>query len=138
MSYLKKNIVYVYMILLLWLDLLTKYIFFNKSYFSTYTFFYPVKNIGISFSLWVSYFFVIPLTFVALFFFFDLYRKKYFSDIVFILFVAGTLGNLYDRLLYQWVRDFIVVFDWFVCNIADIYLSLALICVFYTILLRKE
>ena len=138
MSYFKKNIVYVYMILLLWVDLFTKYFFFNKSYFSMYSFFHPVKNIGVSFSLSVSYFLVIPLTFVALFFFFDLYKKKFFSDTVFVLFVAGTLGNLYDRLLYQWVRDFIVVFDWFICNVADIYLSLALVCVCYTILLRKE
>lgn len=43
--------------------------------------------------------------------------------IAYILFIAGALGNTYDRLIYGSVRDFIDIVDRYpIFNIADIYL----------------
>ena len=36
------------------------------------------------------------------------------------LIVAGAIGNLIDRIFLGFVRDFISMFSWYVCNIADI------------------
>ena len=53
--------------------------------------------------------------------------KKYF--LIFIL--GGALGNIYDRIFFNAVPDFIDFhfngFHWFIFNIADIFISLGLI-----------
>lgn len=38
----------------------------------------------------------------------------------YILIIAGAIGNLIDRICFSFVRDFIGMFSWYVCNIADI------------------
>ena len=54
--------------------------------------------------------------------------KKYFL----LLILGGSLGNLFDRLYYQAVPDFIDFhinnFHWFVFNVADIFISIGIIC----------
>jgi signal peptidase II len=50
---------------------------------------------------------------------------------------AGAIGNLYDRIFYKAVPDFIDFhvgdFHWFIFNVADIFISLG---VFFMILLN--
>ena len=45
---------------------------------------------------------------------------------------GGAIGNLYDRIFFKAVPDFIDfhigTFHWFVFNIADIFISLGIIC----------
>ena len=55
------------------------------------------------------------------------------NDRVFILFLAGTLGNLVDRIFLDGVRDFISIGTFPVFNLADCFLSLAVM-----ILIRNE
>ena len=54
--------------------------------------------------------------------------RSYF--LVFVL--GGSLGNLFDRLYYSAVPDFIDFhinnFHWFIFNIADIFISLGVVC----------
>jgi signal peptidase II len=54
--------------------------------------------------------------------------KKYFL----LLILGGSLGNLFDRLYYQAVPDFIDFhinnFHWFVFNVADIFITIGIIC----------
>lgn len=49
----------------------------------------------------------------------------------FIMIFAGSLGNIYDRLVYSSVPDFIDLhyndFHWFTFNVADIFISLGVI-----------
>ena len=111
--------------LLLIIDQLSKYYLFNMRYLSNYAIFEPVMNTWISFSWSLSYLLVVPLTIIALWIFIYLLRKKEISVSIFVLLCAGTVGNLLDRIIYNGVRDFIVMFDWFVYNISDLYLSLA-------------
>lgn len=111
--------------LLVILDQLSKYYLFNMRYLSNYAIFEPVMNRWISFSRSLSYLLVVPLTLIALWVFIYLLRKKEISFVIFVLLCAGTVGNLLDRVIYNGVRDFIVMFDRFVYNISDFYLSLA-------------
>ena len=54
--------------------------------------------------------------------------KKYILLFVF----GGALGNLFDRIYYSAVPDFIDLdikeFHWFVFNVADIFITLGIIC----------
>ena len=54
--------------------------------------------------------------------------KKYCLISIF----AGSLGNLFDRIYYTAVPDFIDIhmgaFHWFIFNVADIFISLGVLC----------
>ena len=58
--------------------------------------------------------------------------KRYFLAFIF----SGSLGNIYDRLYYSAVPDFIDFhvnnFHWFVFNVADIFISLGILCLIIT------
>tara|TARA_B100000795_G_scaffold212463_1_gene166109 strand:- start:1036 stop:1533 length:498 start_codon:yes stop_codon:yes gene_type:complete len=54
----------------------------------------------------------------------------------FLVFVAGgALGNLYDRVVYTAVPDFIDLhfqgFHWFIFNVADIFISIGVFCLIF-------
>ena len=54
-------------------------------------------------------------------------------SIYFLLFIlGGSLGNLFDRMYYSAVPDFIDFhindFHWFIFNVADIFISLGVLC----------
>jgi len=48
---------------------------------------------------------------------------------------AGSLGNLFDRIYYSAVPDFIDLhidnFHWFIFNVADIFITVGIICLIY-------
>ena len=54
--------------------------------------------------------------------------KRYFLTLV----AGGALGNLYDRIVYTAVPDFIDLhfhdFHWFVFNVADIFITVGVFC----------
>ena len=53
------------------------------------------------------------------------------DKIIFSLIIGGALGNLYDRLIFKAVPDFIDMhynnFHWFTFNIADVFISIGVI-----------
>ena len=60
-----------------------------------------------------------------------------------IFILGGSMGNLFDRLYYYAVPDFIDFhinrFHWFIFNVADIFISLGVIClIFVEIFLNKK
>ena len=61
----------------------------------------------------------------------------------FIFILGGSMGNLFDRLYYYAVPDFIDFhinrFHWFIFNVADIFISLGVIClIFVELFLNKK
>ena len=52
-----------------------------------------------------------------------------------ILVLGGAIGNLFDRVYYKAVPDFIDLhignFHWFVFNVADIFITVGIICLIY-------
>jgi signal peptidase II len=119
-------------------DLASKYFFYDLEMWKHSYRLEPVMNIGISFSWSVPYRLVIPLSLVALGWFFYLYHYKLFSKIVILLLIAWTLGNLYDRILFGGVRDFLVLPDMFIFNIADVFLSVGMCIAIYHVLFVQK
>ena len=60
-----------------------------------------------------------------------LFRSKGFKKYSLIFILGGALGNLYDRIYYKAVPDFIDFhigeFHWFIFNIADIFITVGII-----------
>ena len=56
--------------------------------------------------------------------------------------IGGSLGNLFDRIYYYAVPDFIDFhlgnYHWFIFNVADIFISMGIIGLIIVELLRKE
>ena len=66
-----------------------------------------------------------------------------FEKISYILIISGALGNIFDRIYYNAVPDFIDLhindFHWFIFNIADIFISLGILClIFVEIFFKKD
>lgn len=59
------------------------------------------------------------------------FKSKGSKKIAFLMIAGGALGNLYDRIIYKKVPDFIDFhigeFHWFIFNIADIFITLGVI-----------
>ena len=62
-------------------------------------------------------------------------KKLFLFGSLFFFILGGSLGNLFDRLYYSAVPDFIDVnyngFHWFIFNVADIFISLGIICLIF-------
>jgi len=60
----------------------------------------------------------------------------------FIIILGGSLGNLFDRLYYSAVPDFIDLnykgYHWFIFNVADIFITLGIICLIFAELLNYK
>ena len=60
---------------------------------------------------------------------------------LFAFIIGGSLGNLFDRIYYYAVPDFIDIhinnFHWFVFNVADIFITVGIIGLMFTELLKK-
>ena len=99
--------------------------------------FYLVWNTGIGFgiaSMELSIYyhlltFIILLVNIMLIFF--LLKSKGIYAYLFALIIGGSLGNLFDRLYYYAVPDFIDLhlgdYHWFVFNVADIFITIGII-----------
>lgn len=121
----------IYLILLLAFDQITKYIFFDMKILEWVFVFNPVLNTWIAWSIPIDYIFVYIISILALIVFYYLYHKKTIWMWEFILFSAGTIGNLFDRVFLWWVRDFIDLRYWPVFNLADMYLTFAVLILIY-------
>lgn len=123
----------VFTLILIGLDQASKlimYYFFNDKIF---------LNKGIAFSISFKSILLIALSIGIIGLISYLIKtKKLDANWVWILFLAGAIGNLIDRIRIQAVIDFINLGFFPVFNFADIYLSLAGIgIVYYYILTNK-
>ena len=71
-----------------------------------------------------------------------LLNAEKFHKILFAMILGGSFGNLYDRIYYSAVPDFIDFhinnFHWFIFNIADIFISLGVICLIFAEIIFKK
>ena len=70
-------------------------------------------------------------------------KSNNFKGLIFFIILGGSLGNLFDRLYYSAVPDFIDInyndFHWFIFNVADIFISVGIIClIFVELFFNKE
>src|SRR5574344_129824 len=88
------------------LDLLTKYLFYDMRYLETFPLFNAAFNKGISRSLPVPLILVFVISFAGIGAFIRLFLTKKTNRIMTVLLIAGTAGNLIDRIFLGGVRDF--------------------------------
>ena len=69
-------------------------------------------------------------------------RAKGLEKISFLMIIGGSLGNLYDRINYSSVPDFIDFhisnFHWFIFNVADIFISLGVLLLIILEVFKKK
>jgi len=129
MKKLRKNFVFLlflFPILLVW-DQLSKYYFYNLAVGQELSFLEIVFNTGISRWVAVPSWIVLWLSFVSLVFFVFLYLRKHLTWFMLAFMLAGTIGNLIDRIWLGWVRDFISLWSFPVFNLADVWLNIGVI-----------
>ena len=70
------------------------------------------------------------------------FKSKDIRAYFFILILGGSLGNLFDRIYYQAVPDFIDLnynnYHWFIFNIADIFITIGIICLIFIELMNYK
>ena len=107
-------------------------------YITSYLNLFLIWNKGIAFGLFsvngsiIYNSITIMITLIVIVILFMMWKnnniKRYFLALV----SGGALGNLYDRIVYTAVPDFIDIhfngFHWFVFNVADIFITVGVIC----------
>ena len=128
------------------LDRITKIIILNIAdeagkvdiYVNYFLNLYLVLNKGIGFGL-LSFnemsfynaitFFIILINFIIIYL---IYIEKGVKTYFLLAILGGSFGNLFDRIYYNAVHDFIDLnykaYHWFIFNVADIFISLGIIC----------
>ena len=106
-------------------------------YFSKYLNIYFIWNEGIAFGLlsfgsnFLYNFISLIISLIVVFVFIYAFNHKGMKKYSLLMIFAGALGNLFDRLYYKSVPDFIEFhfqnFHWFIFNVADIFITLGVI-----------
>ncbi len=120
----------------------------SEIYFSKFFNIQLIWNDGIAFGLFAfnDNFYYNSLTgiiiTVTLIIFFFMLKTKGIEKYCFMMIFGGSLGNLFDRLYYSAVPDFIDIhyenFHWFIFNVADIFISLGVILLIILEFLDKK
>ncbi len=102
---------YLLVLILVGLDLLTKQLFGN------------IKNFGAAFGLLEGFnwlFIIIGFLAVSIIIYYkNKVNRKTLYGLMFLM--AGTMGNLIDRMVFGYVRDFIQISIWPSFNLADVF-----------------
>ena len=143
----KKNLIIFFSILsIFFIDRVSKIIVVNESekflqdeiFSSKFINFHLIWNEGIAFGLFSfnnsSTYQIITLFIMLVIIILIVYMIKskiIYEKIGFILIIGGAVGNLFDRIFYNAVPDFIDLhinnFHWFIFNIADIFISIGVL-----------
>jgi len=108
-----------------------------------------IWNTGVGFGLFASssiiYYNLITLLIVLIniIILVMIFRLNSYKTFFLSMILGGSLGNLFDRIYYNAVPDFIDLhynnFHWFIFNVADIFITLGVIClIFIEIFLNKK
>ena len=110
--------------------------------------FYLIWNEGIAFGLLnfdsqkIYNIITITIILISLIVLFYALKLKSYSGYFFVLIFGGAIGNLYDRIKFQAVPDFIDIhvgnYHWFIFNVADIFISIGIICLIFDELLFNK
>ena len=122
---------------------------FVNIYINQFLNFYLIWNTGIGFGLFSSdanfYYNFITLLIILINFIIliMIFKSNNYKLFLFLIILGGSLGNLFDRIYYKAVPDFIDLhyndFHWFIFNVADIFITVGVIClIFAELFLNKE
>tara|TARA_B100001029_G_scaffold41072_1_gene31993 strand:+ start:139 stop:627 length:489 start_codon:yes stop_codon:yes gene_type:complete len=141
----KKIIIsFVIVLFIFFLDRITKILILNIAeetgkvdiYINSFLNFYLVWNSGIGFGLlsfddnYVYNSITVLIILINLIIVYLIYIEKGQKSYFLLIILGGSLGNLFDRLYYNAVPDFIDLnykgFHWFIFNVADIFITIGI------------
>jgi len=151
---LKENIYFLILILLIFtFDRYAKLIVINnfseQNYFvNDYINFDLIWNTGIGFGLLdtqstLFYNFVTTLIgLVILILIYIMINSKNLDKLIYSTIIGGAIGNFYDRITFKAVPDFIDLhynnFHWFVFNLADVFITIGILTLIISEMLKKN
>ena len=107
-----------------------------------------IWNDGIAFGLFsfekkIYYnFLTILIIMITLIIFWMVTKTKKSEKLAFMMIFGGSIGNIFDRLYYSSVPDFIDIhfnnFHWFIFNVADIFITFGVILLIYLEIFSKK
>ena len=107
-----------------------------------------IWNDGIAFGLFsfdkkIYYnFLTILIIMITLIIFWMITKTKKSEKLAFMMIFGGSMGNIFDRLYYSSVPDFIDIhfnnFHWFIFNVADIFITFGVILLIYLEIISKK
>ena len=118
-------------------------------YLTSFLNFYLVWNKGIAFGLFsfdksiIYNLITIIIIIITIIILLMIINANKYNRFFLILIMGGSLGNLFDRIYYSAVPDFIDFhinnFHWFIFNVADIFITIGVIClIFVEIFFNKK
>ena len=157
-KYLKKNsIINIFIVLIIFfLDRLSKIFVISYSeknlsadlFSSKFLNISLIWNEGIAFGLFsfkqssLYDFLSIFISIVVIVIFFMILKNDGMKKFSLLLILGGALGNLYDRIFFRAVPDFIDFhignFHWFIFNVSDIFISLGVLFLIYLELINNK
>ena len=154
---LKKNILSLSIVFIVFLsDRVSKYIILKLSQplgelnisVTSFLNFRLIWNNGIAFGLfsfeqefYYNLFTLLIITITAIIIWLS-YKTDGLEKISYLLIIGGSLGNIFDRIFYSSVPDFIDIsinnFHWFIFNVADIFISIGVILLIILEFFKKK
>ena len=117
-------------------------------YLSPYLNLYLIWNKGIAFGLFsfeqssIYNFVTILIVFITFVILIMIVKSNDYRAYFLIFILSGSLGNLFDRINYSSVPDFIDFhindFHWFIFNVADIFITIGVICLIFAEIFFKN
>lgn len=139
----KSNLSFLLLIILIFAfdratkNLIIKNFIDETFYFNNFINLDLIWNIGIGFgllsfdSLLIYNLITALIVLVVIILFYIVIISNNLDKLIFSMIIGGALGNLYDRMLYKAVPDFIDLhyntFHWFTFNVADIFITLGVL-----------
>ena len=109
---------------------------------------YLIWNEGIAFGLFSSNenniynILTLLIIFVIIIIFYMITQSQGLQKYSLLMILGGAIGNVFDRILYKSVPDFIDFhineFHWFIFNVADIFITIGVICMILTELIASN
>ncbi len=120
----------------------------SEIFLSKYLNIYLIWNEGIAFGLFslneknLYNYLTILIFIIIILILFLIIKSKGIQKFALLMILGGALGNLFDRIFYRAVPDFIDLhinnFHWFIFNIADIFITLGVFLMILSELIVKD
>tara|TARA_B100000029_G_scaffold194962_1_gene193043 strand:+ start:1655 stop:2140 length:486 start_codon:yes stop_codon:yes gene_type:complete len=117
-------------------------------YINSFLNLFLVWNTGVGFGLFsfeesaMYNFITLIIVIINLIIIYLIYKSKDIIGYFLLIILGGSLGNLFDRINYSAVPDFIDFnfkgYHWFIFNVADIFITFGIICLIFAELLNYK
>ena len=149
-------IVFIFVTLTFLIDRVSKILIIKKTneigrdqiFSSKFINFELIWNKGIAFGLFslsdgLSYKLItVLIIFIVIILIYFILRSRGYEKFGLMLILGGALGNLFDRIFYNAVPDFIDLhvnsYHWFIFNVADIFISIGVFIMIMTEFINKK